>query len=665
METFPRQAAATGQFRHGQARNFRVTGSAVYFLRSSGSRSSSLELHRWDRTTGATSTVLSGRTTSSMSDEERSMRERLRETASGITAYDVRDDRIVASAGGSLLVWDEAAGAREVPGAAGAFDPRLSPDGNWMTWVEPAGLHCRAWDGTQHSIVVQSEGEESWAVADFIAAEELSRSRGYWWLPDSTGILVQRTDDSPVPVWFRSDPAHPHQAPVAQRYPHAGADNARVELWRFDLSGEGERIGLPAFEYLAGVGAGVVTLLNREQTELTVCDYTGAILAQTNQQPWIDLVPGLPRIDPAGRLLSWIDDDRRRLSIDGEPVTGDVQLRALVGADAERVYVTACSDPAESRLAVVDKAGFRWLSEPGHYVTATAESGLLITSDVTWEHYRARVTVRDGEYAPLTVIENLAEEPIVEAAPQRLPSTPNAVQTVVLWPTQPSEERLPILMYPYGGPHAQRVLAARSAYASAQWLADQGFCVVVADGRGTPGQSPAWEQAVAGDLRDPALEDQVAALESVLEHFRDRLDPDRVGILGWSYGGYLAALAVLRRPDVFHAAVAGAPVTEWRLYDTAYTERYLGNPSIDSAPYDHSSLLPLAADLRRPLLLIHGLSDDNVFAAHTLELSTHLLRAGRPHEVLPLSGVTHMTPQPEVAENLLLLQVDFFRRHLG
>ena len=126
--------------------------------------------------------------------------------------------------------------------------------------------------------------------------------------------------------------------------------------------------------------------------------------------------------------------------------------------------------------------------------------------------------------------------------------------------------------------------------------------------------------------------------ESVLKHYPDRLDPDRVGILGWSYGGYLAALAVLRRPDVFHAAVAGAPVTEWRLYDTAYTERYLGNPSVDAAPYDHRFLLPLAAYLRRPLLLIHGLSDDNVFAAHTLELSTHLLRAGRQHEVLPLSG---------------------------
>ena len=143
------------------------------------------------------------------------------------------------------------------------------------------------------------------------------------------------------------------------------------------------------------------------------------------------------------------------------------------------------------------------------------------------------------------------------------------------------------------------------------------------------------------------------------------MDLDRVGIRGWSFGGYLAALAVLRRPDVFHAAVAGAPVTEWRLYDTAYTERYLGNPSDDPSAYDRCSLLPIAGDLVRPLMIIHGLADDNVVAAHTLQLSSALLAHGRPHEVLPLSGVTHMTPQEVVAENLLKLQVDFLHRSLA
>jgi dipeptidyl-peptidase-4 len=138
-----------------------------------------------------------------------------------------------------------------------------------------------------------------------------------------------------------------------------------------------------------------------------------------------------------------------------------------------------------------------------------------------------------------------------------------------------------------------------------------------------------------------------------------------VGIRGWSFGGYLAALAVLRRPDVFHAAVAGAPATEWRLYDTAYTERYLGNPTLDAGPYDACSLLLLAPALERPLLLIHGLTDDNVVVAHTLSLSGALTIAGRPHQVLPLSGVTHMTPQEEVAENKLLLEVSFLKDALG
>jgi dipeptidyl-peptidase-4 len=188
--------------------------------------------------------------------------------------------------------------------------------------------------------------------------------------------------------------------------------------------------------------------------------------------------------------------------------------------------------------------------------------------------------------------------------------------------------------------------------------------VLVADGRGTPGRRPEWEREVWHDLAGPVLEDQIEALEAANERCGD-LDMARVAIRGWSFGGYLAALAVLRRPDVFHAAVAGAPVTDWRLYDTHYTERYLGDPAETGDVYDACSLLGEAPRLTRPLLLIHGLADDNVVAAHTLRLSSALLAAGRPHAVLPLSGVTHMTPQEEVAENLLLLQVDFLHRALG
>jgi dipeptidyl-peptidase-4 len=244
---------------------------------------------------------------------------------------------------------------------------------------------------------------------------------------------------------------------------------------------------------------------------------------------------------------------------------------------------------------------------------------------------------------------------------------PRRLRTAVLLPSwhQPGSGRLPVLMDPYGGPHGQRVTGARAAFLEPQWFAEQGFAVVVADGRGTPGRGPVWEREVAGDLAGPVLEDQVAALHGAAERHPD-LDLGRVAIRGWSFGGFLAALAVLRQPDVFHAAVSGAPVTDQRLYDTHYTERYLGLPEQCPDAYRRSSLLDDAPALSRPLLIIHGLADDNVVVAHTLRLSSALLAAGRPHSVLPLSGITHMSgSREEVAENLLLLQVEFLRSALG
>jgi dipeptidyl-peptidase-4 len=218
-----------------------------------------------------------------------------------------------------------------------------------------------------------------------------------------------------------------------------------------------------------------------------------------------------------------------------------------------------------------------------------------------------------------------------------------------------------VLVDPYGGPHALRAVRSHLAHLTSQWFANQGFAVVVSDNRGTPGRGTDWERAVHFDLATAVLDDQVDAVEQAAAEY-GCLDLERVAIRGWSFGGYLAALAVLLRPDRFHAAIAGAPVTEWRLYDTHYTERYLGHPDERADAYDGSSLLPLAGGLSRPLLLIHGLADDNVMAVHTLQLSSALLAAGRPHEVLPLVGVTHMTPQEVVAENLLLHQLDFLRR---
>ena len=290
--------------------------------------------------------------------------------------------------------------------------------------------------------------------------------------------------------------------------------------------------------------------------------------------------------------------------------------------------------------------------------TAVIGGRTVVLRSSTLHEPGARTAVMGGP-----VITSFAEAPLVRPNVTLLRLGARALSTAVLLPHDHDGSPLPVLLDPYGGPHAQRVVSAHNAYLSSQWFADQGFAVVIIDGRGTPGRGSEFERAVLHDLATPVLEDQIDALYAAAEHAP--LDLSRVAIRGWSFGGYLAALAVLQRPDVFHAGVAGAPVTEWRLYDTHYTERYLGDPFADAGPYATSSLLPIAHQLTRPLLLIHGLADDNVVAAHTLQLSSALLAGGCAHEVLPLVGVTHMTPQEVVAENLLLHQLAFLRRSLG
>jgi dipeptidyl-peptidase-4 len=230
---------------------------------------------------------------------------------------------------------------------------------------------------------------------------------------------------------------------------------------------------------------------------------------------------------------------------------------------------------------------------------------------------------------------------------------PRAYRAAIIRPrafTAGAGRRYPVIVDVYGGPHHLHVTRDLHRMLARQWLADHGFIVVAIDGRGTPWRDRAWERHIRGDLAR-TLDDQVDALLELGRRYPE-LDLGRVGIYGWSFGGWLSALAALKRPDVFHVAVSGAPVVDWRDYDTFYTERYLGLPAENADGYNASSLLSFAGDLRRPLALIHGTSDDNVFFFHTLKLAHALLRAGRPVEILALPGLTHMVPDPTITEAL-------------
>ena len=234
-------------------------------------------------------------------------------------------------------------------------------------------------------------------------------------------------------------------------------------------------------------------------------------------------------------------------------------------------------------------------------------------------------------------------------------------------------DQLPVLMKPYGGPGFQQVVESQSFYWDAQWWADQGYIVVTTDGRGTTGRGPQWDRAIYETMKSVTLEDQIDAVRALPEALEalagenaaanvPQPDLSRVAMIGWSYGGFLSALAVLEAPETFAAACAGAPPTDWTLYDTHYTERYLG---LDSAVYERNSIIADAPQLDRPLMLIHGFADDNVTIAHSLRLSQALMATGRKHTFLPLTGITHMTNDETVAENLLILQRDFLAEALG
>jgi dipeptidyl-peptidase-4 len=682
--SFPRQSARTRRFTLGAPRGFQVApdGSYVTFLRSKGGADAVTCLWRFDLATGEETLLADPRSLnvdeSNLPAEERARRERAREGAGGVVGY--ATDRAVSTAvfalAGLLFSADLKTGViKPVEAVTPVFDPRLDPKGRRVAYVADRALHVIEVASGQDTVVARPESDQvSYGLAEFIAAEEMGRMRGYWWSPAGTALLVARVDETPVNRWHIADAANPDRAPREIAYPAAGTPNAIVSLVIAAVDGS-SKVAVAwdrgMYPYLVTAywdeRGPLIVVQTRDQRTLRILKVDPlngeTQIVQADHDPtWLEVVPGVPARTAAGSLV-WTKDesDTRRLTVAGEFVTPvGLQVRSVLGVQGESVLFTASEEPTETHVWSYGPGGLtRLTTEPGVYgavrsgdVTVIAGANLAQAKSSAWIHGTSQT------------IANLAEVPVITPTVHFLSAGEREIRTAVLLPSDwDGNGLLPVLMDPYGGPHAQRVVSVQRSYCESQWLADQGFAVVIADGRGTPGRGTVFERAVAGDFVTPVLEDQITALEAAAAQFP--LDLSKVAIRGWSFGGWLAALAVLRRPDVFHAAVAGAPVTDWQLYDTHYTERYLGDPGEEPEAYAANSLLADAHKLDRPLMLIHGLADDNVVAAHTLRLSSALLAAGRSHTVLPLSGVTHMTPQEVVAENLLHLQVSFLKDALG
>ncbi|MDQ2848579.1 MAG: prolyl oligopeptidase family serine peptidase [Actinomycetota bacterium] len=693
-------SARTLRFTLGEPRNVMVTadGCRVLFVRTPTGTDRTGALWEFDVAAGAERLLadpaaLLGEGGEQLSPQERARRERARESAGGIVAFTVDDagSTAVFPLSGAIWVCDLAtASSRELTTGGGAvIDPRIDPTGRTIGYATSGGaFRVIGIDGSADRALAEPDSDTVfWGQAEFVAAEEMDRSRGFWWAPDGDSLLVERFDVAPVPIWYLADPAVPSAAPTQHRYPVAGSADAEVSLWHVTLDGQQRELASTSaeFPYLTSVcwtghGDPVVQSMSRDQrhariTSPNLTDGTANTLAELHDATWIELLPGVPCLAPTGGLLSTVDDedtDTRRLALDGALLSpAGLQIRSVQSVADDGALVRASGvDPTSIQLVRIgwDGTATELSAGPGvHQGLSAGRTTVIISSTLDVEGPRVVIFAAGTKVGTL---QRFAEPAGFEPRVTLLRLGQRQLAAAVLFPTghAAGSARLPVLMAPYGGPHGQLVQQQRRAFLQAQYLADQGFCVIVADGRGTPGRCPAWEKAVRDEFASVTLQDQVDALAGVAEQYPEDIDTARVGILGWSYGGYLSALAVLARPDVFHAAVAGAPVTDWELYDTFYTERYLGHPAEQPAVYRRNSLLDLASQKDAPLpplLILHGLVDDNVVVAHTLRLSSALLAAGRPHAVLPLTGVTHMTPQEEVAENLLNLQVEFLQRALS
>ncbi len=693
VAAFPRQYARTRRFSLGAVRHTALSpdGERVLFLRT---RSGSDPVGGlWIRDSGGERLLADpdaleteAAPGAAVTPEEAARKERDRDLSTGVTAFAVDDaaELAVFALRGTLWAVRTRDGAPfPVPAAGPVADPRPSPDGRLIAYVTAGALHVVRTDGSGDRRLAgpeqSEEGTVTYGLTDHVSDESMGRSRGYWWAPDGSALLVARVDCAAVRRRFLGDPADPGAPPRTQHYPEAGTPNADVSL-HLVLDGPATQVDWDrgAFEYVAAAGwdahGPLATVQSRDQrTVLTLAidPGTGATreLARQRDERWVELLPGAYCRTASGALVTPAEsDDTRRLRVGERVVTPPgLHVSQVLGTEGESVLFAASDDPLETHVWSWSPAtGCVRVSDGPGLHSAVARGGTTVLDSITPDGPRVSV-LRDGE-APGTIA-TLVEEPSILPRPELLALGERRLNSALFLPSwyepgYPGASRLPVLLAPYSGPGMRLVVRARIWPALvAQWFAEQGYAVLVTDGRGTPARGPAWEKAVWGDQLTPVLEDQIDALHAAAAA-RPYLDPGRVGIQGWSFAGALATAAVLRHPETFHVAVAGAPAVDPRLYDTHWKERFLGHPEEHPENYDRCTPVLEAHLLRRPLLLVHGTADDNVAFAHTLRMSAALLAAGREHSVLPLPGQSHIVSDPVTAERLLSAQLLFLDKAL-
>lgn len=632
-----------------------------------------------------------------LSAEEEARRERQRIAAlRGIVEYEwaPHGRGLLFPLGGDLYYYDlrarpDAATRRLTDTAASETDARFSPRGRYVSFIRDQDLHVlELATGRERALTMDGDGPVSNGVAEFIAQEEMDRHTGYWWSPDERHVAVTRVDESPVPEVERFEVHATGVKVYRQRYPAAGTANALVSLAVVD-AGTGTRqpvdLGPDSDIYLARVDwfpEGDRLLVQRQSRDqktldLLACPVAGGeprLLLRETSDTWVDLHDDL-RFVEGRRQFVWSSQrtGHKHLYLydyDGQlvrPLTaGEWDAWALPegrGVDGGRglVYFTASersalerhlyvarldtTKPSQPRRLTVDGDGWNsvWMSQDARsYLRSYSDPG-----------QPARWSLHDASGRRLAwLVENRLDaghpySPYMDrhVAPEygQLRAADGTLLDWVMHRPAVLEpgRRYPAIVTVYGGPSVQVVrsaFAGRSSFVT-QLLVQRGYVVFSLDNRGSGLRGHRFESALHGQLGRVEVEDQLRGVEYLKS--LPFVDPQRIGVYGWSYGGYMTLMLMARGNGAFRAGVAGAPVTDWRLYDTHYTERYLGDPKDRAAAYEASSVFPWLDGLRGSLLVMHGMADDNVLFTNSTSLFKALVDEGIPFDAVPYPGSKH------------------------
>ena len=634
---------------------------------------------------------------------ERAERERLRRFAGGVTAWHWLADgeRALATVDGAAWLCDGRGGARLLMESRHRHTGlAVSPNGRFVSFVRDGDLFlCDIETGAVRQLTTDASDVVTNGAAEFIAQEEMHRFDGHWWSHDGRRLAFTRVNVADIPETRRFELHEDRTEAVVQRYPHAGGPNAAVELALLEIDAEG-RPGTPQWlgwaeaddAYLARVafapsGRLVVQAQSRDQRRLTVkclnpTDGRWTTLFKETGETWINLHDNLTFLGE-GDAFAWTSERNGQAALyrfdDAlRPwPTGLDGVRRVICANAETAVVAGWrGDPTTQHIHRIPWRGgaAEPLTEGDGWHEATADPhGVVCAITATAPEHPARleaIHLASGERHRVCGGPMAADHPYHPFLPRHVPATFGTLlaedaQTLHYRLTPPAGHedgaRHPVVVHVYGGPGVQRVRREWGPLVT-QLFAQRGYGVLELDNRGGAGRDKRFEDAIHGQLGAVEVRDQLAGV-SFLRGL-EWVDASRIAIMGHSYGGYLALLCMAKAPEAFAVGVSIAPVTDWTLYDTHYTERYLGMPDANPEGYRLSAVSPWLDGLRGPLLLMHGMADDNVLFAHSTRLMHALQERGVPFELMTYPGAKHALQERPVAIHRYRTILDFLRRRL-